>query len=172
MRGNRTGLRVGRGTEIAGALLLYAVAARAIVVDPPFWCAADCNGDGSVAINEIIACVNIALGAAPAAACPACDGDGDGFIGINELVSAVATAIGPGCLGEGPLPCGDGSVDGDETCDDGNRLGGDGCASNCTVESARPSSVLVKNPTPAPATCSNLTVIAAVERSAVRIITK
>ncbi len=30
--------------------------------------------------------------------------------------------------------CGDGVVDGDEGCDDGNRVGGDGCGGNCTVE--------------------------------------
>lgn len=30
--------------------------------------------------------------------------------------------------------CGDTSVQGDETCDDGNTVGGDGCAANCTVE--------------------------------------
>lgn len=40
-----------------------------------------------------------------------------------------------------PVPvtstCGNGTVDGDETCDDGNSVGGDGCAANCTVELRR-----------------------------------
>ncbi len=40
-----------------------------------------------------------------------------------------------------PLPatstCGNGTVDGDETCDDGNTVGGDGCAANCTLELRR-----------------------------------
>lgn len=31
--------------------------------------------------------------------------------------------------------CGDGTVDPGEGCDDGNQIGGDGCAPNCTVES-------------------------------------
>jgi cysteine-rich repeat protein len=30
--------------------------------------------------------------------------------------------------------CGDNDVQGDETCDDGNTVGGDGCAANCTDE--------------------------------------
>ncbi len=33
--------------------------------------------------------------------------------------------------------CGNGQVDGTEECDDGNIVGGDGCASNCTRESVR-----------------------------------
>ncbi|MEZ4435306.1 MAG: hypothetical protein R3F65_23105 [bacterium] len=30
--------------------------------------------------------------------------------------------------------CGDGEVEGVEQCDDGNRVAGDGCAPDCTVE--------------------------------------
>ncbi len=30
--------------------------------------------------------------------------------------------------------CGNGAVEGDEECDDGNSVGGDGCAANCTIE--------------------------------------
>jgi cysteine-rich repeat protein len=49
-----------------------------------------------------------------------------------------------GCRGgEQPLPhdagtelpfCGDGTVDANETCDDGNSVGNDGCAADCTLE--------------------------------------
>ena len=60
---------------------------------PPAGCAGDCNGDGSVAINELIGGVNIALGSAPVASCAAVDADGDGGVAINELVSAVARAL-------------------------------------------------------------------------------
>ncbi|MBX3025421.1 hypothetical protein KF840_11010 [bacterium] len=35
------------------------------------------------------------------------------------------------------LPCGDGTLAPGEGCDDGNRVGGDGCALNCTREVAR-----------------------------------
>ncbi len=33
-----------------------------------------------------------------------------------------------------PKPCGNGQADPGEECDDGNRLGGDGCSEDCTVE--------------------------------------
>ena len=33
-----------------------------------------------------------------------------------------------------PLACGDGVVDGNEACDDGNASNGDGCSSTCTIE--------------------------------------
>lgn len=34
-----------------------------------------------------------------------------------------------------PAECGDFTVEGDEGCDDGNTVGGDGCSASCTVES-------------------------------------
>ena len=62
---------------------------------PPPACAGDCNGDGTVAINELILGVNIALGA-PAAGCPPIDANGDGEVAINELIAAVGRAL-SGC---------------------------------------------------------------------------
>ena len=59
-------------------------------------CSGDCNGDGTVAINELIGGVNIALGSAAVASCPAIDANGDGAVAINELVAAVSRALG-GC---------------------------------------------------------------------------
>ena len=56
-------------------------------------CPGDCNSDGTVAINELIVGVNIALGGAPAAQCPAFDASGDGQVVIAELVSAVGAAL-------------------------------------------------------------------------------
>jgi cysteine-rich repeat protein len=99
-------------------------------------CAGDCDGNNMVLINELITCVTIALGSAGVETCTACDVNGDGMVLINELISAVSRAL-SGCT---PPPgfCGDGqmNVDG-ETCDDGNNLGGDGCAGNCTTEVVR-----------------------------------
>ena len=63
---------------------------------PPASCPGDCNGDGSVAINELITGVNIALGSAPLATCAAFDTSGDGTVAINELISAVNVAL-AGC---------------------------------------------------------------------------
>jgi len=54
-------------------------------------CPGDCSGDGTVAINELISCVNIALGG-DLSGCPACDVSGDGNVAINELIAAVGAA--------------------------------------------------------------------------------
>ena len=40
--------------------------------------------------------------------------------------------------GERPPNCGDGVVDSDEECDDGNLSSGDGCSDICQVESGNP----------------------------------
>ena len=78
-------------------------AASTTATDPPATptsapapCAGDCNGDGSVAVNELITGVNIALGTAPADACDALDRDDDGGVAVPELVQAVNRAVG-GC---------------------------------------------------------------------------
>jgi len=56
-------------------------------------CVGDCNGDGMVAINELITGVNIALGSLPLSNCPAFDQNGNGMVGINELIAAVNNAL-------------------------------------------------------------------------------
>jgi len=66
----------------------------------PAQCAGDCNGDGSVAINELITAVNVALGVLPLSSCESLDTNDDGEVGINELIAAVNNAL-DGC---GPLP--------------------------------------------------------------------
>jgi hypothetical protein len=63
----------------------------------PATCPGDCSGDGTVAINELITGVNIALGSATLDACPPFgDCNGDGSVAINELIAAVNAALG-GC---------------------------------------------------------------------------
>ncbi len=59
-------------------------------------CPGDCANDGEVTINELILCVNIALGAAGVEQCPAIDTSGDGDVTVNELIQAVNAALG-GC---------------------------------------------------------------------------
>ena len=117
---------------VAGCVALLASSAR-VQAQP---CVGDCDGDGMVAINELITGVNIALGTSPVSACPSFDANGDGEVSISELIQAVNFALGAPCGDEGV--CGDGAenVDG-ETCDDGNNFGGDGCAANCTAEDSR-----------------------------------
>jgi len=55
-------------------------------------CPGDCNADASVTVDEIVQCVNMALGST-GAACPACDVDGDGSVTVNEIIAAVNAAL-------------------------------------------------------------------------------
>lgn len=59
-------------------------------------CAGDCNGDGTVTINELLLGVNIAIGLQPGTQCAAFDTDGSSSVTINELIAAVRSAL-EGC---------------------------------------------------------------------------
>ena len=78
-------------TALGALCLQLLVAAPASAV-----CVGDCNGDGMVAINELITGVNIALGSSAVTACPSFDTNSDGAVAINELIAAVNAALG-GC---------------------------------------------------------------------------
>jgi hypothetical protein len=58
-------------------------------------CTGDCNGDGSVTIDEIIGLVNVALEQA-ALTCASADLNHDGQIEVNEIMAAVNNAL-EGC---------------------------------------------------------------------------
>jgi hypothetical protein len=60
---------------------------------PPGACVGDCNGDGTITVNELITGVNIALGNTSVSACPSFDTSGDGTVAVNELISAVNAAL-------------------------------------------------------------------------------
>ena len=57
-------------------------------------CPGDCDGDGAVAVNELILGVRSALDGE--ILCAACDRNGDGMVTIAELVAAVSAAL-SGC---------------------------------------------------------------------------
>ena len=57
----------------------------------PTGCDGDCNGDGTVTVNELVLCVNMALSTSDA--CHACDANGDGTVTINEIIAAVSAAL-------------------------------------------------------------------------------
>jgi Ca2+-binding EF-hand superfamily protein len=60
-------------------------------------CGGDCNLDGKVAINELIAAVDMAARAAnDVARCPTLDDNNDSRITIDELVRAVNRSL-EGC---------------------------------------------------------------------------
>jgi len=61
-------------------------------------CVGDCNGNGSVTIDELLTLVNIALGDAPVTTCEAGDANHDNQITIDEILAAVNHAL-VGCGG-------------------------------------------------------------------------
>lgn len=61
---------------------------------PP--CVGDCDGDGMVRVDELLAGVAAALTGGDPAACPALDADGSRGITIDELIAAIAAAL-DGC---------------------------------------------------------------------------
>ena len=85
-------------------LLAYFVVVAVIAVAPAathagLACFGDCDGDGTVAVNELVAEINICLGNSPPDVCPAFD-PGDGCIGA--IIRAVNRAL-TGCPGLPPL---------------------------------------------------------------------
>jgi hypothetical protein len=59
---------------------------------PP--CAADCNGDGEVAVAELLRGVRVLLEQEAVAQCAAADVDGDGSVTVEELLRAIGAALG------------------------------------------------------------------------------
>jgi hypothetical protein len=62
-------------------------------------CAGDCNGNGTVPVDELVTGVNIALGRAIVTMCAAADGNANGSVSVDELVSAVISTV-EGCPAE------------------------------------------------------------------------
>lgn len=75
---------VSQVTVVDGAVLVSA---------GPASCVGDCDGTGSVTVDEIITMVNIALGSLPVENCPAGDGNSDGAVTVDEIVTAVNHAL-------------------------------------------------------------------------------
>lgn len=63
------------------------------VTEPPPVCVGDCDGSGSVTIDELLLGVNMAIGSAGLSSCPVFNADGDNRISVNELVLAVNNAL-------------------------------------------------------------------------------
>jgi hypothetical protein len=57
-------------------------------------CVGDCNSDGHVTVDEIIAGVSIALGNSALDSCPSFDADGSGQVTIDELIQSINLALG------------------------------------------------------------------------------
>jgi YVTN family beta-propeller protein len=85
-------------TDSRGSAIPVTGSDGTLVVQAPLQqhtCVGDCNGDGTVTIDEVMTCIPVATIAAIdlPPRCPACDGDGNGSIEVNELVAAVNNAL-------------------------------------------------------------------------------
>ena len=60
-------------------------------------CDGDCDASGDVTVDEVLTCVNQALGTS--AGCDACDADGEAGVTVNEIIAAVNAAL-TGCGSE------------------------------------------------------------------------
>jgi hypothetical protein len=111
------------------ALWLIAFAPARLLAEAP--CTGDCNGDGSVTVNEVVALVRTLLNEVPVSTCGSGDANADGQVTVNEIVLAVNSLLG-GC----GVSRANGSIEGDEQCDDGGICLGTAKAGNsCTAES-------------------------------------
>src|SRR5512143_1797239 len=72
---------------LVGAALIHPAAVGALA------CGGDCNADGDVTVNELVAAVNVALENSPITACVPVDTSGDGTVTVNEVVAAVNNAL-------------------------------------------------------------------------------
>jgi len=64
-------------------------------------CIGDCNSDGAVTVDELVAGVNIAKDTLPLGECPSFDVGDDGRVTIEEIIAGVDNAL-SGCRTEGP----------------------------------------------------------------------
>ncbi len=73
--------------------------------------AGDCNGDGTVVVNEILTLVSIGISTRPLVVCRDADRNGDGAITVDEIIAAVLAAL-HGRSGTPPPPILDACLDG------------------------------------------------------------
>jgi hypothetical protein len=82
-----------RATQVVLTLICVALAGATPARSA---CVGDCDGNGVVAVNELIGIVRIVLGNASLAECPAADADGDSALTVDEVIAAVGHGL-DGC---------------------------------------------------------------------------
>lgn len=92
------GFLVSRCSPIVSIVGLLALIVSSSAAQP---CTGDCNGDGGVAVDEIIVGVNMALSLLPLTDCQTFDRNGSSDVQIDELITAVDLAL-RGCAAPPP----------------------------------------------------------------------
>jgi hypothetical protein len=81
------------GIIAVGALLAVTCAGVARSQGDPGTCTGDCDGSGTVTVDDIVRMVGIALGAGSLTECANADADGSGDVTIDEILVAVGYAL-------------------------------------------------------------------------------
>jgi len=68
------------------------------------YCPGDCDDDGNVTVDELLSGINVALGDADVATCPAFDRTADDRVTVDEIVAAVDSAL-DGCPVDASVGC-------------------------------------------------------------------
>ncbi|HSQ00703.1 MAG TPA: ethylbenzene dehydrogenase-related protein [Candidatus Dormibacteraeota bacterium] len=93
-------LQMRGGVMTRGNTIGFSFVAAALLWSAPCMaqsaCVGDCDGNGTVAINELITGVNIALGSATVDTCADFDTNDSGTVTIEELIAGVSNAL-DGC---------------------------------------------------------------------------
>lgn len=86
-----------RGGIVAGVACVDAADCPAGACAPPVpACVGDCDGGGTVTVDELLTMVSEALGSVAAATCPAGDANDDGSLTVDEIITAVGHSL-SGC---------------------------------------------------------------------------
>jgi hypothetical protein len=108
---------------LAASLAVTPSIARAV-------CDADCNGNGTVTVNEVVVLTDVILGTAESSACPS--GIPSGTATVATAVSGVNNALN-GC--PAAAVCGDGITQSGEECDPGSMcIGNDMAGTACATD--------------------------------------
>jgi len=72
---------------------IFAAGASGKCKPPRIPCVGDCDGNGQVTVDELIAGISIALGSAALSACPQFDANHDGTITVDEIIIGINKAL-------------------------------------------------------------------------------
>lgn len=81
------------GLSSTGVVLVLALTLSGVPAASARDCLGDCDGDGKVTVDEILAGVSVALGSAELGSCPAFDLDDDFRVQVDEIIGAMDYAL-------------------------------------------------------------------------------